>query len=64
MAGQIRRMIDQIIEKKSHGNQAIMGAVKTKLILKGIKPDVYTSVDPDDPVIIGKLRELARELNL
>ena len=64
MAGQIRRMIDQIIEKKSHGNQAIAGAVKTKLILKGIKPDAYTASSPDDSAIIAKLRELAGELNL
>ena len=64
MAGQIKVMIDQIIEKKSKGNQAIAGAVKTKLILKGIRPEAYSMSSPDDPVIIGKLRDLAKEIGV
>jgi hypothetical protein len=64
MAGQIRRLIDEIIERKSHGNIAIMGAIKTKLILKGIKPDIYTATSPDDPLVMGKIRDLAREMGI
>jgi len=63
MAGQIRKMIDQVIEQRSHGNQAIAGAIKTKLILKGIRPDSYTMTSSDDPAIIAKLRDLSKELN-
>lgn len=64
MAGQIKLLIDQIVEKKSKGNQTIAGAVKTKLILKGIKPDAYTATSPDDAVIITKLKDLAREIGV
>lgn len=64
MAGQIRKMIDDIIEKKSRGNQLIMGSIRTKLILKGIKPDTYTAMSSDDPVVMGKLRDLASELGI
>lgn len=64
MAGQIRTMIDQIIEAKSHGNPAIAGATKTKLILKGIKPDAFDRSSPDDPAIMAKLRDFAKELGL
>lgn len=64
MAGQIRRMIDEIIEKKSKGNQAIVGAIKTKLILKGIRPDSYTTNSPDDPQVMGKIKDLAREMGI
>lgn len=62
MPGQIRIMIDKIIREKSHGNQAIAGAIKTKLILKGIRPEVFTATSPDDPAIITKLREFAGNL--
>ncbi|MFY9398739.1 MAG: hypothetical protein WAR22_10290 [Desulfomonilia bacterium] len=64
MAGRIRKMIDEIIEKRSKGNQLIMGSIKTKLTLKGIKPDAYDMNSPDDPVIINKLREIAKEFGI
>ena len=64
MAGQIKKMIDEILEKKSHGNKLIMSAVTTKLMLKGIKPDAYNATSPDDPAVMNKLRDIAREMGI
>lgn len=63
MAGQIKSMIDSIIEQRSQGNKVLEGVVKIKLILKGIDPTKYTSTSPDDIAIIGQLQELMREFD-
>ncbi|HPQ16543.1 MAG TPA: hypothetical protein PLP04_15025 [Bryobacteraceae bacterium] len=62
MPGQIKRMIDTIIAQRSKGNPTIELTTKTKMILKGINPDRYTSTSEDDPVVIGKLKKIAAEL--
>lgn len=64
MAGQIKKMIDAIIEQRSQGNKVLVGVVKTKLILKGIDPKNYDSSSPDDFAVIGKLHELMNEFNI
>jgi hypothetical protein len=62
MAGQIKRMIDSIIEQRAKGNKVLEGVVKMKLILKGIDPKNFTSASPDDLVVIGKLYDLMNEM--
>jgi hypothetical protein len=62
MAGQIKRMIDTIIEQRAKGSKVLEGVVKTKLILKGIDPKSYTESSPDDPAIMSRLHELMSEL--
>jgi hypothetical protein len=62
MAGQIKKMIDTIIEQRANGSKVLEGVVKMKLILKGIDPKNFTELSPDDPVILGKLFELKNEL--
>lgn len=62
MAGQIKRMIDSIIEQRANGSKVLEGVVKMKLILKGIDPKNFNEASPDDPVIMGKLFELRNEL--
>jgi ribosomal protein L18 len=64
MAGQIRSMIDQIIEKRSNGNAVLASTTQTKLILKGIDPAKYDANSQDDPQVIARLRELAAELSI
>ena len=41
MAGQIRIILDTIIERRSKGNSTIALTTKTKFILKGINPDRF-----------------------
>ncbi len=64
MAGQIRKMIDKLITLRAHGNATIAECTKTKLVLKGIKPDSYTLLSEDDPTVMNKLRQIATEMNI
>lgn len=61
MVGKIKRMIDTLIEKRSNGNPTIVNTTRAKLRLKGISLDNYTWSSEDDPVIIEKLNNLAKE---
>lgn len=64
MPGQIRKLIDNILEKRSKGNPILMNTTKTKLMLKGINPDKYTNTSPDDTVILTKLKTIAKDLGI
>ena len=64
MAGQVKAMIDQIIERRSRGNAVLATTTRTKLILKGLDPDKYDASSADDPMLIARLRDLAAELNV
>ncbi len=62
MAGKIRQMIDAIINQRAKDNPMLERVIKTKLILKGINPNKFTSMSADDPVVIGKLEKMIQEL--
>jgi hypothetical protein len=64
MAGKIKKTIDLIIEKRSGGNKAFESSTKVKMIMKGIFPERYTEDSEDDPVILEKLTNLAKDLNI
>ncbi len=64
MAGQIKTLIDKLVNEKSKGNATIANTVRTKLILKGINVAKYTAVSPDDPDIIQKIRQAAVEMGV
>ena len=64
MAGKIKHLIDTIIERKSNGSDLIKLTLKTKFVIKGVDPDHYSEISPDDPEILEKLKELAQELNI
>lgn len=64
MAGKIREIIDQIIEERSKGNPAITEMTKAKLILKGLNPNRFDSCSNDDPIVIEKLLNIAKQLNV
>ncbi len=62
MAGKIKQMIDSIIDQRAKDNPMLERVIKTKLILKGINPGKYTLQSDDDPVVLGKLEKMIREL--
>jgi len=64
MAGQIKRMLDELIKQRSKGNERLMSTTKTKLILKGLNPDRYDAASADDPAVIAKIRAVAAELGV
>lgn len=64
MAGQIKRMIDTIIEQKAKGDQALMYLMQAKLALKGINVKKYDHSSQDDPVVIEKLRQISKDFDV
>jgi len=64
MAGQIKTLIDRIIEQRAKGNATVMAATKAKLIFKGLNPDKFTSASPDDPATLAKARAAAEEFGI
>jgi hypothetical protein len=64
MAGQIRNIIDTIIERRSKGNPTIALTTKTKFILKGVNPDRFDRASADDPAIVAKVRAIAAEMGV
>ena len=60
MAGQIKKMLDQIIETRSRGDSFLALTTKTKLVLKGINPDKYDCDSPDNPWVIKDVRRIAK----
>ena len=57
-------MLQRIITQKSKGNAVIANSIKTKIILKGIAVDKYTPSSPDDPAVIAKVRDIAKEFGV
>jgi signal transduction histidine kinase len=64
LSGKVKELINQIIHGRSNGNPAITEMTKSKFILKGINPDKFDSDSYDDPVIIRKLHNIAKELKI
>jgi hypothetical protein len=62
MPGQIKRIIDSILEQRAKGNTTLLATTRTKLIIKGVNPDHYHLNSPDDPEMLEKLRSIAAEL--
>ena len=64
MAGKVKSILDAVIEHRAKGNPTLIAATKTKLILKGLNPDKFGRLTPDDPVILKRVEGLARQLGL
>jgi len=64
MTGEIKRMIDLIIEKRLNGYEVLKNTTRTKLIIKGFNPDRWTSQSEDDPAKIAELKQIARDMGI
>ena len=64
MAGKIRILIDNLIALRSQGNPTLESTTKTKLLIKGIDSNKYTSSSDDDPLVIEKIRQIANDMNI
>ena len=60
--GNIKKVIEAIIVRKAKGDPLIIINIRKKLVFKGINPAKYTYETIDDPVVLRKLMELARDL--
>jgi hypothetical protein len=57
-------MIETIISRRSKGNSTVALTTKTKFILKGVDPDRYDRLSPDDPVVIAKVKAIGAEMGV
>ncbi|MBT9587010.1 hypothetical protein IV102_26950 [bacterium] len=64
MAGQIRRVIDKMIQLRAKGDPIIVNTTRTKLFLKGVQIDKYDRDSDDDPAVLAKLQEIARDFGV
>jgi hypothetical protein len=64
MAGQIKKMLDRIVDERGRGDNVLGMITKAKLILKGFDPDRFTVATPDDPASIARVRQIAQELGV
>jgi len=64
MAGKIKQTIDLIIKEKSMGDETIARLTRAKLIMMGINPHKYDIQSQDDPIIINKLFQAAKDFGL
>ena len=64
MAGDIKKIMDTIIEGRAKGNPVIERLTKAKLAMKGFIYEKYTATSEDDPEEIGNLHNIAKELNI
>lgn len=64
MAGQIKKMIDSYVAQMSQGNPTRAGLILSKLCIQGIIPKKYDESSSDDPIVIEKLRTLAKQANI
>jgi hypothetical protein len=64
MVGQIKEMIEKIVEQKCAGNNIIKSSIKVKIILKGVMVDNYTDGSEDNPEIIEKLKSIAKDMGV
>ncbi|THB65036.1 MAG: hypothetical protein D6B27_09335 [Gammaproteobacteria bacterium] len=64
MSGQIKKMIDSILQQRSKGSALIKSTTEAKIVMKGVNPSKYDINSPDDPDVIAKLKNIAQEFGV
>ncbi|MBT9547946.1 MAG: hypothetical protein IV090_21330 [Candidatus Sericytochromatia bacterium] len=64
MAGKIKTLLDQIILEKAKGDPIMEKLTKTKLLVKGIRVENFTPISEDDPVVLQKVQQVARDFGV
>jgi hypothetical protein len=64
MGGQIKSLIDTIVEKRAGGDPLLERTTKTKLMLKGINVWKYSADSEDEPEVIERLKVIAKEIGI
>ena len=64
MAGKIKLLIDNLVEQRAQGNPSLESTTRTKLLLKGIDGTKYNASSDDDPAVIQKIREIAKDMGV
>ncbi|PIQ25287.1 hypothetical protein COW36_19865 [bacterium (Candidatus Blackallbacteria) CG17_big_fil_post_rev_8_21_14_2_50_48_46] len=64
MAGQIKTLLDQLIQVKANGDPIMEKLTKTKLLVKGIRVDSFSDQSEDDPALIQKVMQAATDFGV
>ena len=59
MAGKIKQIVDEIIDKRSKGSMGLIYTTKAKLLIKGIHPDTMTPQQAHQ--LLYTLKDLSRQ---
>jgi len=62
--GKVNQLINELIEKRSKGNEFLRLSTQMKLLMKGIDVRKITVDTPDDDVMIKKIYETASEFSI
>lgn len=62
MAGKIKALIDEIVDKRANGKPFLISITKAKLALKGVDPEAFNESSDDDIEVLNKLKKIAVEL--
>jgi hypothetical protein len=58
MAGEVKRLIDELMRLRTKGNSMLEPFVRVNLMLSGIDPNQYTADSPSDPDAEQKVRKM------
>jgi hypothetical protein len=64
MAGQIKKMIDKIIEARSQGDHFSCVSDKNQVDVEGIDPERYNENSEDYPWVMDDVRRIAKEMGV
>jgi hypothetical protein len=64
MAGQLKSMIDRVVQERAKGSPTLVVTTRAKLMLKGIPVNDFTDKSPDDPAMIQRVRTAASEMGI
>jgi hypothetical protein len=64
MSGQLKSMIDRVVQERAKGSPTLAVTTRAKLMLKGIPVNDFTDESPDDPAMIQRIRTAAGEMGV
>ena len=62
--GKTKQLLDELIYRKAQGNRFQEMNIQMKLMFKGIPVKDITNLTPDDPIVIAKIHEVARDFQI
>ena len=62
--GKTKKLIETLIAKTAKGNSFIELDIQMKLLFKGINTKNITDQTPDDPKVIAKIFDMAKQLGV
>lgn len=62
--GKIKNMVDELIQKRANGKEALEINTRMKLLMKGIDVKKIDHQTPDDHKMIEKILQVAKDFNI